>query len=260
MERTLIIDSSELKRTAVKEGVPQAIVEKDIALSLALRGISDSQLAGHVVFKGGTAIRKAYFKEARFSEDLDFSAFGAEKAECVGMLRKALEGINAEAFRFDVVEEEETAAGLKASARFKGPLAHAQRIRFDFSFRGNIVEKPVRRPIIDSYGIGAVELKIMSLEEILAEKLHALGNRSAARDLYDVWFLFEKGISVDNQVLIKKYSYYDEKFDIGKTIGNARKCKDNWTRDLRHLLRELPAYDPIEKMVEGRLSEISRIS
>ena len=68
-----MIKPRELKRAAVKEGIPQAVVEKDIALSAALKAISESDLTEHLVFKGGTAIKKVHIKEARFSEDLDFS-------------------------------------------------------------------------------------------------------------------------------------------------------------------------------------------
>lgn len=254
-----MIKPNELKRAAVKEGIPQAVVEKDIALSAALKVISESHLKKHLVFKGGTAIKKVYFKEARFSEDLDFSVFETEKGECVDMLRDALEGAGIEGIGFEKIEEEETSAGLKTSVRFIGPLAHPQRIRFDLSFRDNLVEEPNLRRIIDSYGFGPAELQVMSLEEILAEKLHALDNRSAARDLYDVWFLFGKGVDVDGEVLERKFAYYGEKFDAEKTIEYARKSKENWTRDLRNLLRELPEYDPLEKMVERRLLEISRM-
>jgi predicted nucleotidyltransferase component of viral defense system len=255
----MTIKPSELKRAAVKEGIPQAVMEKDIALSAALKVISGSHLTKHLVFKGGTAIKKVYFKEARFSEDLDFSVFGMAKGECVDMLRDALEGTGIEGIEFEKIKEEETSAGLKTSVRFIGPLAHPQRIRFDLSFRDNLVEEPNLRRIIDSYGLGPAELQVMSLEEILAEKLHALDSRSAARDLYDVWFLFGKGVEVDGEVLGRKFAYYDERFDAGKTIENARKSKENWTRDLRNLLRKLPEYDPLEKMVERKLLEISRI-
>lgn len=42
-----MITLSELKRIAAREGVPQAIVEKDLALSMALKAIAGSQLGMH---------------------------------------------------------------------------------------------------------------------------------------------------------------------------------------------------------------------
>ena len=247
----------ELKKIAVREGVPQAIVEKDIALSVALIAIAGSELAKHVVFKGGTAIKKIYFKDARFSEDLDFNAIDMDRNGCMKLLRETLESKLIEGVTFEKVEEEKTAAGLKASVKYIGPLAQAQRIRFDFSFRENLVKKSVHREMIDSYGFGSGRLMVLSLEELFAEKIHALGCRSAPRDLYDSWFLFDKGIKIDRKVLDKKFAYYNEKFDAQAAIGNARKSKDNWTRDLGHLLKKLPGFEIVEREVEERLKEIS---
>lgn len=252
-----MITLSELKKVSIKEGVPQAIVEKDLALSVALKAISESELARHVVFKGGTAIRKTYFNEARFSEDLDFNALDVDKTECLRLLKKTLEDKTIEGVIFQKVEEEKTPAGLKASIKYVGPLVHAQRIRFDFNFRENLVDKPERRQLLDSYKLGFAELLVLSLEEIFSEKLHALGSRSAPRDLYDVWFLFEKGIGTRRQILDAKFAYYNEKFDAQKAIENARKNKENWVRDLRHLLKKLPEYEQLEKEVEKKLKKIS---
>ena len=67
------MDDNALARMAGKEAVPLAIVEKDFALSVILRAIAGSGLRDALVFKGGTAIKKAYFPKARFSEDLDFT-------------------------------------------------------------------------------------------------------------------------------------------------------------------------------------------
>lgn len=251
-----MIELKELKRIAAKEGVPQGLVEKDFALSVALKAIAESQLARHVVFKGGTAIRKAYFKEARFSEDLDFSVIDLDKTECLELLRGALKKTDPKGVKFEKIEEENTAVGLKASVKYAGPLAFEQRIRFDFNFRENLVEAPARRKLIDFYGLGSAELLVMGLEEIFAEKLHALGSRSAPRDLYDAWFLCEKGIAIDKRVLDQKFAYYGEKFDAGKAMENARKNKGNWTRDLQ-LLAKLPEFETLEREVERKLRELS---
>jgi predicted nucleotidyltransferase component of viral defense system len=247
---------SDLKRTAARDGVPQAVVEKDYVLSVALKALAGSQLVQRCVFKGGTAIRKAYFKEARYSEDLDFTALGMEKADCLRLLRHALEGQTMEGITFQKIEEEKTAAGLKAAVKYVGPLNHAQRIRFDFNFRGNLVETPQIRDLLDAYGLGAFQMLVLSLEEIFAEKLHALGSRSAPRDLYDTWFLIGKGVKADKIVLERKFAYYNEKFDVAKAMDNARLGKEKWKRDLRHLLKDLPDYAMVEAEVEKGLKRI----
>ena len=67
-------------RTRIQEargrlGIPWEVLERDYLLSWVLAGISQTQvLQDTLVFKGGTALRKCYFGDYRFSEDLDFSA------------------------------------------------------------------------------------------------------------------------------------------------------------------------------------------
>ena len=179
-----------------------------------------------------------------------------EPADCLRLLKKALEGKTDSGITFEKVEAEKTSAGLKASVKYAGPLAYAQRIRFDFNFRENLAEKPARRELLDPYGLGNAKLLILSLEEIFAEKLHALGSRSAPRDLYDAWFLFGKGVRLDRRVLDRKFAYYGEKFDAGTAIENARKSEATWARDLRHLIKALPEFELVEREVEKRLKEI----
>jgi len=54
--------------------VQQYIVEKDYALSYLLAAITATdELGENLVLKGGTALKKLYFADYRFSEDLDYS-------------------------------------------------------------------------------------------------------------------------------------------------------------------------------------------
>ena len=62
-------------------GVPWYVLEQDYVASWVLAGISH-ELRGKIAFKGGTALKKCYFGEYRFSEDLDFTAMtGCPKKE-----------------------------------------------------------------------------------------------------------------------------------------------------------------------------------
>lgn len=245
---------SELQKMSAKEGVPRAIAEKDYILSVALKALSGTDIAHKAVFKGGTAIRKVYFKDARFSEDLDFTTSSMDRTECLRILRSCLEGKEYDGVKFRIIEEERTAAGLKAAVKYTGPLNHAQRIKFDFSFRDNLVEKPEERDLIDIYNIGPAKMHVLSIEEVFAEKLHALGSRTAPRDLYDVWFLLGKGIKVDKAVLDRKFAFYNEKFDAKKAMENARNSEGDWKKDLQQLLKIVPDYQKLEGEVEKGLS------
>ena len=55
-------------------GIPREVLERDYLLSWILVGVSQMPALGDaLVFKGGTALKKCYFGDYRFSEDLDFS-------------------------------------------------------------------------------------------------------------------------------------------------------------------------------------------
>ncbi len=56
------------------QGVQSYVIERDYLLSWVLAGISVvPELRETLVFKGGTALKKCYFGNYRFSEDLDFT-------------------------------------------------------------------------------------------------------------------------------------------------------------------------------------------
>jgi predicted nucleotidyltransferase component of viral defense system len=69
-----------LRTAASNLRVAQPVVEKDYALSYLLATLAgEPALRETLVFKGGTALKKLYFGEYRFSEDLDFTAQGAPR-------------------------------------------------------------------------------------------------------------------------------------------------------------------------------------
>ena len=74
-----------LQEARKRLGVPWEILERDYLLSWILAGIAQhDSLRDKLVFKGGTALKKCYFGEYRFSEDLDFSSLqGAPAAEAM---------------------------------------------------------------------------------------------------------------------------------------------------------------------------------
>jgi len=53
--------------------IPENVLERDYCLSWFLVGLSRSPLRDRLAFKGGTALKKCYFADYRFSEDLDFT-------------------------------------------------------------------------------------------------------------------------------------------------------------------------------------------
>src|ERR1035441_5145898 len=60
-----------LQVAASASGRPAHLLEKDIWVVWALSTLFTSPLGSHLVFKGGTALSKAYKAIRRFSEDVD---------------------------------------------------------------------------------------------------------------------------------------------------------------------------------------------
>ena len=79
-----------LRLEAQRQGVPLDVIEKDFALGHVLASVfRDDTLADALVFKGGTALKKAYFGEYRFSVDLDFTAVDGPRGDDLARLVQA---------------------------------------------------------------------------------------------------------------------------------------------------------------------------
>jgi predicted nucleotidyltransferase component of viral defense system len=69
-----MIKPGEIQALANKQRVRDTQIEKDYILTWVLISISQNQaLKESLIFKGGTALKKGYFPEYRFSEDLESS-------------------------------------------------------------------------------------------------------------------------------------------------------------------------------------------
>ncbi len=81
-QRNLSLLSNRLARGGGRR-IPEAVLERDYCLAWFLIGLSRSSLREHLVFKGGTALKRCYFGDYRFSEDLDFTLAGEIPLESI---------------------------------------------------------------------------------------------------------------------------------------------------------------------------------
>lgn len=74
-----MIKPGEIQQKARAVGVRGQQIEKDYILSWILFGINKHvHFSKVIVFKGGTVLKKVYFEDYRFSEDLDFTLLNSE--------------------------------------------------------------------------------------------------------------------------------------------------------------------------------------
>jgi uncharacterized protein len=71
-QRNLSLLSNRLARAGGRR-VVEAVLERDCCLAWFLVGLSRSPLREVLVVKGGTALKRCYLDDHRFSEDLDFT-------------------------------------------------------------------------------------------------------------------------------------------------------------------------------------------
>ena len=201
-----------LREAAREQRVPQEVIEKDYALSYLLAGISSQgELRETLVLKGGTALKKLFFGEYRFSEDLDFSARGASTG---GKLADSLGEAVREAGRLISVhgpfvlqierytEREPHPHGQDAfTIRVQFPWQRIAlcRLKVEISHDEPLLMEPEFRALLHGYAEAMdCQVQCYPLEEIIAEKLRTLlqthqklvsrgWNRPRARDYYDLW-------------------------------------------------------------------------
>src|SRR3990167_10200557 len=185
-----MISLNELKRIAAKQRIALSVVEKDYALTWVLYGLSKTEFKKYFVFKGGTAIRKIYFPDWRYSEDLDFTLpkkFNDEE------LREVIDKINIfltemAGITLNIKSLHSNPEYAQIKIQFLGPLNNKNTIKLDLSFNEPIILTPKNENIHSEYSDREKHsLLVYPLEEILAEKIRSILQRGKTRDYYDVW-------------------------------------------------------------------------
>ncbi|MCL4473907.1 MAG: nucleotidyl transferase AbiEii/AbiGii toxin family protein [Actinobacteria bacterium] len=229
------------------------VIEKDYVITWILLALSDSSLKEFLVFKGGTALKKIYFPDYRYSEDLDFTLRKEiANKELLARLDATLDALAKEqGFQFDIPPEkiEERADSLTAYVNFVGPLQarlDSRSIKLDFTLTEKLIF-PIEAQKIHSPFSDAVRKKFAtySLEEILVEKLCAIIGRTEPRDIYDVNYLFGVG-DIDFHKIPDAFREKAEfkGIDPERLSGSLNDKKDKyermWETRLKHQIKHLP--------------------
>jgi predicted nucleotidyltransferase component of viral defense system len=245
-----MIRDLEIKEKARKNGVPETTIEKDYALNWILRALN--QQTDSFVLKGGTGLRKVYFKNYRFSEDLDFTMLkSAEWSDIEQMIKKAIQtakrdsGINFQ----DNIESEENINGYQIDIYFRifrrggNPL----RIKFDITKPENetMILPPVMKDIFHPYSDDYYSIAcVYSIHEIMAEKMRSLFERTRARDVYDIWFI-SKNIDMAKafEIFPAKCAFKKISPDFKDLFGRKQDFLNAWKSSLGHQLKALPDFE-----------------
>ena len=262
-----------------KFGIPWEVLERDYLLSWILAGIAQSDsLRDTLIFKGGTALKKCWFGDYRFSEDLDFSGTkdlptGEAMEEAMQSACRAAVGLLDEYAPVEIIcqrytEKDPHPGGQEAftiRARFPWQREAHTRVMVEVSVDETVIKPTPRRAIIHGYDerIDA-QVLVYALEEIVAEKLRAIlqhagklqergWSRSRARDYYDLWRVL--GAYRDQMDLTNFVAFLHEKcavrtvsfegagdFFQEKMLAYVEKTWDQW---LGPLVPDLPSFQTV---------------
>lgn len=126
-----------------------------------------------MVLKGGTALLLCYGLD-RFSEDLDFDA--PKKFNIASRVERIM---SRHTPSYEVKTVKDTATVQRIKSHYAG-LAGDRLLKIETSFRTPLATQQVQ--IIDG-------IRTYTIATLIDQKINALANRTAARDLYDVAFL-----------------------------------------------------------------------
>ena len=247
-----MIPEIEFKENARRFNVPISTIERDYAQNWLLAHLPK------MAFKGGTGIRKAYIDNYRFSDDLDFTLLDNPTISILkSKIQKALQETRDESgiSFLDDLKSEKVKNGYVINIYFRilRSTGNPLKIKMDITNKENeIIINPLQKKnLIHIYSDKINEqINVYTLEEMFAEKVRSLFERTRPRDLYDVWYLHKK-ITFDKTLFQKKCKHKKVEPNIGELVTRKTNYEKTWKNSLQHQLPELPsATDAFDEVIE----------
>ena len=216
-----MIPPEEFRVQAEHFGLNEADIQRDYVFGWLLAGIFAGPLGGQLVLKGGNALRKGYFEDARFSDDLDLSTptalDGAAvldelNAACASASDKS--GIPFDLSRNRVAREhqiDEHRTVHKYRLYFTNLMGQSDHItlsvRLDITDFDRLYLPVQEMPLIHPYSDAdqcSATLRCVKLEEALADKMKCLLQRRYCNDLFDLVYgaFVSRSVPVDRTEML----------------------------------------------------------
>jgi len=265
-----MIKPGEIQQKARTVGVRDQQIEKDYIISWILAGISQhKQLSIAIVFKGGTALKKIYFEDYRFSEDLDFTLLNNKinNEQILTWFNETFAFVKEEAnIPLELFNDSKhEGGGINFYISYIGPLGgHGgnKKVKVDISRSEHLVFEPIMKSVFTAYtDIPEHQVLCYPLEEVLVEKMRSVLQRMQARDFYDIWYLLEQHRMEINfyvnefKVKCKSKGLLATDFP-KKLIERLPQYKGRWKSSLAEQIKELPDFDKAEREVQRHLKKL----
>ena len=266
-----MIKPGEIQKIAAINKVSDGQIEKDYVISWVLYGISQNLfLHSNLIFKGGTVLKKAYFKDYRYSEDLDFtlSDDAIDNEKIFSEFEKLFEFVREEA-NIPLQRKPETlfdSGNVNFYILYGGPLGGTfgrKDLKVDLTRNELISFKIHNTPVFREYSDleKKFSIKCYSKQEVLIEKMRSLMERTQPRDIYDLWYLLEN----DNLDVFDFTNEFSQKAQhkgfnaadlIEKVSAKEAKYKSMWQKYLSNQIHDLPDFDGVYRILMKHLKKL----
>lgn len=265
-----MITSKEVNKRARENRVSDRQIEKDYVLTWVLIGISYQEtLPKALVFKGGTVLKKCYFEDYRFSEDLDFTLIDETLSheDLIANFEEVFYWLK-EQTNITLVLKEANVHQASGSSQFYidyiGPLGgnlESRDIKVDVTRGEILVYEPEKRTLFTDYSdMEDLEIKLQCypLGEVLIEKMAALMGRTEPRDFYDFWYFLE----IERMDLSHHWGAFEQKAarhkHDPKEFSNKVNAKQaafgrDWHTKLRHQIHDLDKFEDVFRETKRHL-------
>ncbi len=265
-----MIKPGEIQKKARADGVRDLQIEKDYILSWILQGIAfHNELSKTIVFKGGTVLKKVYFEDYRFSEDLDFTLLNESisNQQIFDYFNETFEYVKEEAnIPLEIIDNNEHKdGGINFYISYIGPLGGTgsnKSVKIDISRTEKLQFATKNKNILLSYSDqGKHKLLCYSLEEILVEKIRSVMQRMQARDFYDIWYLTEiNGLEIEfyqNEFIEKCKNKELNPVDFfTKLEQRLPQYKARWQKSMKDQIKNLPEFEQVERETMRHLRKL----
>ena len=215
-----MITQNQIKELAEYYQIDEFTVFREYLQLLFLNYLYRHKKSTKIYFKGGTAIHLLLISP-RFSEDLDFST-SHDKKQIKEIVREINQELGKEllGIKTSILYQGKKSIRLRLqylSSYFKYPFV----LRLDFAEK----EKPERvitSPLVTKFPLVFPVISHLSAKEILAEKIRALLTRGKGRDIFDLWFLLEKGVKINKGLVEKKLKEINKQFSQEKLVKKIK--------------------------------------
>lgn len=284
-----MIPKKEIETKAEEQNIPKSTIDKDWVLGHFIDALfSISECKENLIFKGGTCLRKCYFPNYRFSEDLDFTSTNPKFELTKKMLEQLVKivtdrtEIPLHIEELKPLQHKNKLTGYKAIVKYWGadhprnqppppPARWTSSIKIEIILYELMVfpieTREVFHPYSDTLSQTPLFVPCYAIREVLSEKLRALIQRSytAPRDFYDIWFLANNVANIDweevNLAFHEKMTFKGLEFTGINQMMNEehdKLLKTAWKNSLGHQIpdTQLPEYEKLKEEFVGLLNEI----